>query len=116
MRPRFRLNAPGDFYVADGECLTCLLPAQAAPALMGLHEDEPSNCESHCFFARQPQSTAEIETAIQAIWSSCCRALRYSGRDAAVLARLEALGLEGQCDYPGEQDLGADERRSGARG
>jgi len=68
---------------------------------MGLHEDELSNRESHCFFARQPQSPAEIEGAIQAIGSSCCGALRYGGRDAVVLARLKALGLEDQCDYPG---------------
>lgn len=101
MRPRFRLNAPGDFYVADGECITCLLPSHAAPSLMELHEDEGGNRHAHCFFAQQPQSPAEIEAAIQAVWSSCCRSLRYAGRDAAVLARLKALGLEDQCDYPG---------------
>ena len=98
---RFRLNAPGDFYVADGECITCLLPARAAPTLMGLHEAELSSGGSHCFFARQPQSTAEFEAAILALQCSCCGALRYGGRDAVVLARLKTLGLEDQCDWPG---------------
>ena len=99
MRPRFRLNAPGDFYVADGECITCLAPEHAAPTLMGLHEEGQGR--SHCFFARQPQTPAEIDDAIGAVRSACCASLRYAGRDAAVLARLKALGLQGQCDYPG---------------
>lgn len=95
----FRLNAPGDFYVADKECITCLLPAHVAPMLMGLHEAEDSQGESHCYFARQPRTPAELDAAIEAMRVACCGSLRYSGRDATVLARLAALGLEDRCDF-----------------
>ncbi len=101
MRPQYRLNAPGDFYVADGECIACLQPAHVAPTLMGFHEDEASPGGSHCYFARQPQSVADVDDAIRAMRSACCASLRYSGCDPSVLARLKALGLECQCDYPG---------------
>jgi hypothetical protein len=98
-RERFRLNAAGDFYVENGQCITCLAPEHAAPALMGFHKDPTgSNRESHCYFARQPQSQDEIYRAIRAVWSGCCGALRYAGTDPEVIRRLTDLGLEGQVD------------------
>jgi hypothetical protein len=98
----FRLNAPGDFYVADGECITCGAPEHAAPALMGFHQDPKpgSNRDSHCYFARQPESQDETYRAIRAMWVACCGALRYGGRDAQIIHRLVDLGLGAQVDAP----------------
>jgi hypothetical protein len=46
---------------------------------------------SHCFFGRQPESPAELWLAINAVEHACCGSLRYSGRDAQVLAQLKKL-------------------------
>jgi hypothetical protein len=39
--PRFRLNAPGDFFVEDGCCISCTAPEHEAPELMAHDEDHP---------------------------------------------------------------------------
>ncbi len=73
-------NAPGDFYVAEGHCITCLLPESEAPDLIGLHSDTEHG-GSHCYFKKQPSGASEIHSAIEAVDVSCCGALRYSGTD-----------------------------------
>src|SRR5262245_21900427 len=96
MRLRHPRNAPGHFYVADGECMACMVPEAVAPDLMGFH-DSPEL--SHCFFARQPRGEAEVRAALDAMHASCCGALRYAGTDRDVLAELKRLGLAAQCDH-----------------
>jgi hypothetical protein len=92
-------NAPGDFYVACDECITCCAPEQEAPDLMGFFEDpDGSNARSHCYFARQPRTSDEFARAIRAVHVSCCEAVRYRGSDRFVLRRLVQLGNEQSCD------------------
>src|SRR5215216_6853106 len=85
-KERFPKNAPGPFYVANGECITCMAPEHEAPDLMGF--DEEAN---HCYFKKQPSTPEEFERAARAVWASCCAAVQYSGDDPAVLQRIEEL-------------------------
>jgi len=87
------MNAPGDFYVEDGRCITCGAPHDAAPALMAWTDDN-----SHCFFRRQPSTKEEVEQAIQAVRCSEVCALRYAGNDPDILRRLKEAGMGDQCD------------------
>ncbi len=98
MKKRYHLNAPGDFYTLEGECISCMTPHTKAPALMGYDEDI-----GHCYFKRQPNNDDEIEEACQALDSSCCAALRYSGNDPKIILRLRALGVGSQCDSEEEK-------------
>jgi hypothetical protein len=93
---RFRLNAPGDFYVEDGMCIACAAPQLEAPELISHTEDGES--QYHCYFHRQPATPLEVEHAIQAVFVSCCEAVQYGGRDPAILARLTSLGSGGPND------------------
>src|SRR5262245_57616673 len=101
---RFRLNAPGDFYVQDGRCITCMTPHAVAPSLMGFHST--SRSDSHCYFARQPQTAEEVAAAVSAVTHSCCAALRYAGKDPAVLQALADLGAAESCDALTERGEG----------
>ena len=91
--PRHALNAPGDFYVEGGSCISCRAPEESAPDLM-THEGD-----WHCYFKRQPQTPAEVEQAIEAVVVSCCNAVRYGGRDPRILAQLIAEGKGNECDH-----------------
>ena len=86
-------NATGDFYVVAADCIRCLLPECQAPTLMGFDE-----LDEHCYFARQPQTQEQVDAAIAALASACCGALRYRGRDPAILTRLSDLGQAAQID------------------
>lgn len=79
--------------MVDAECITCGAPEAEAPALM-THE-EPT---AHCYFARQPRTSAELDQAIQAVVVSCCGAVRYGGQDLIVLRRLREHGAGESCD------------------
>lgn len=98
-RPPHPLNAPGDFYVEFGSCIACGVPEQVAPALVQF-SDNPEDAfhQSHCFFARQPQTREETEQAIQALVQSCCAAVRYAGSDPVILERLRHMGHGWCCD------------------
>jgi ferredoxin len=89
---RTPLNAEGDFYVVKDMCITCMAPHHEAPELMGMDE------ETGCYFRRQPQTAEELEHAVEAVRVSCVEALRYSGDDAEILARLRAKGCKSQSD------------------
>ncbi len=90
----YHLNAPGDFYVEDGMCISCEAPEHEAPDLMA-HDET-----GHCYFKRQPQSSAETDRAILALTVGCCGATRYRGRDPEIIARLNASGTAEACDHP----------------
>ena len=53
---------------------------------------------AHCFFARQPVTSEEVNAAIRATWTSCCQSLRYGGDNPAILARFIELGEPQLCD------------------
>ena len=86
-------SAPGDFYVVNGECITCGAPHAVAPNLVGWAE----NAEfEHCIWKRQPQTQEEIEEAISAILVSEVGCHRYAGNDPGILDRLGST----YCDAP----------------
>lgn len=84
--PAFHLNAPGDFYVGENECIMCEAPEHEAPELMS--HDESTHGYGHCYFKRQPSTPDEVSHAIEAVKVSCCGAVRYGGSDPAIISRL----------------------------
>jgi len=90
-------NAPGPFYVAKDQCITCMAPEAEAPMLMGFDEDAPS-----CYFRRQPETAEEVYRAMRALRVACCDALRYDGSDPEVARRLVVAGSGAQVDRPPE--------------
>ncbi len=48
---RHPLNVPGDFYVEDGRCVSCLVPFEAVPELLRYEEEA-----SHCYVCQQPRN------------------------------------------------------------
>jgi hypothetical protein len=94
MRERHPLNAPGDFYVERGQCISCGAPEAEAPMLMAYDEEEG------CYFRRQPETEEEVQCAINAILVSCVRPQRYAGTDEKVRIRLSVLGFRDNCDHP----------------
>ena len=90
---RFEKNAPGPFY-GTGGCTACGTPEAEAPELLAALTDE--NLDT--YFVRQPQSSDEVEHACRAIEVCCLAALRYAGRDPAILRRLGNRDL--YCDHP----------------
>lgn len=98
--PRLRnpRNVPGDFYT-ENICLGCCLPEAEAPDLLGF-ETELDNPHYGCFFKKQPGTPEELACAFVAMRVNCIDTLRYGGTDAAILTRLQDLGMESQCDYP----------------
>ena len=94
-KERFPKNAQGPFYVANGECITCMAPEHAAPELMGFDEEA-----RHCYFKRQSSTPDELERAVRAVWVSCCGAVQYSGDDANIrrlIAEYDQEGLRRMC-------------------
>lgn len=84
----------GDFYVVDGECITCGAPEAEAPDLIEHQKGE----YGHCYFKKQPETEDEINRAINAVAVSCISGLRYRGIDENILKRLYEIGEHGQCD------------------
>jgi hypothetical protein len=96
-KERYPLNAPGPFYVGNGECISCRAPEHVAPTLMG-YERSKDGSTGHCYFKKQPASSEETGKAILAVKHACCAALRYSGNDPDILKQLEPY----ECDPPPE--------------
>jgi hypothetical protein len=88
-KERFPKNVEGPFFVANGECITCMAPEHEAPDLMGF--DQEAN---HCYFRKQPSTPEELERAVRAVWASCCSAVQYSGDDPRVHQRIAELHEE----------------------
>jgi hypothetical protein len=86
------LNAPGDFYVENGCCTLCGIPWSAAPELFSVVTNE------HCYVARQPNTTTELDRMLTVIECADLECIRYRGRDAAIQTRLVDLGEGRQCD------------------
>ena len=91
------LNARGDFYIENTECITCGWPHVTAPDLMEWERDEEGH-EAHCYFKKQPETQYEIEQALKAIEGSCCGAVRYCGSDPAIIQRLRDAGCGNAVD------------------
>jgi hypothetical protein len=93
------LNAPGDFYVERGQCISCGAPEGEAPMLMAFDEEEG------CYFRRQPETEEEVQCAIMAISVSCVAPHRYAGTDSKIRLRLAAMQVADACDHPLEQPV-----------
>ena len=92
-------NAPGAFYVEKDLCITCRAPEAVAPDLIGFHKDQSgSNARSHCYFKKQPETSAEIECAIKAVSANCCGSFRYAGSDREVIKRLRRAQCQDAID------------------
>ncbi len=85
-KDRFPKNAPGPFFVANGECIACMAPEREAPDLMGFDQEA-----THCYFRKQPSTQEELERAARAVWVSYCGAQYYSGDDPTVHRRIADL-------------------------
>src|SRR5687767_10819361 len=81
--PRFEKNVPGPFY-GTGECMACGAPEVEAPQLLAPLEGD--NYDT--YFVRQPATPEEVEQACRALESCCASALRYGGKDPAIIRRL----------------------------
>lgn len=84
---RHGMNAPGPFYVVNQDCMTCGYPHVLAPDLMAWEMNSEGR-EAHCYFHKQPETSQEIEQAVNAVKGSCCGALRYSGSDPDIIRRI----------------------------
>ncbi len=95
---RLTRNVEGPFYTTGcpsvdpesvdgmiGDCLQCEAPEHEAPKLLA--ELNESNLDT--YFVRQPQNEAETERACNAIRVCCVCALRYGGKDLAIIRKLE---------------------------
>lgn len=92
---RHSKNAPGPFYVVQGECISCRTPESVAGGLMSYDEGR----DNGCFFVRQPVDESETSAAVLAVQASCCGAVRYGGKDPEILRRLAALDCSYQLDH-----------------
>ncbi|HET9280330.1 MAG TPA: hypothetical protein VFR24_00010 [Candidatus Angelobacter sp.] len=90
-------NAPGDFYVLNGECIACGMPHCAAPELIEWDVNSQGDL-THCFFRKQPETALELVHAVKAIEGSCCGAVRYRGSDPAAIEKLRWAGCENAID------------------
>ena len=95
-------NASGDFYVQRDQCIICRLPYETAPGIFGFHDASLGtgvHVGSHCYVALQPATPAELDLTIEALTSSCCSAVRYSGKDPDIIERIKAKGSAQSCDH-----------------
>ena len=81
-----RENVLGDWYTT-GECLACGAPESVAPALFAPLTD--SNFTT--YFIQQPRTPADVALACRAARVCCTAAVRYGGREPAVLELLQDL-------------------------
>jgi hypothetical protein len=108
--PPYPKNAPGDFYVEDGCCITCEAPYHEAPDLIA-HDEEGDY--PHCYFKRQPETPEEVERAVMACNVSCVRAVRYAGKNQKILKRFRELGSEDSCDVGSGREVDRGEEKPG---
>jgi hypothetical protein len=92
-----RMNAPGQFYVVNQDCMTCGYPHILAPDLMAWEMDSGGR-ETHCYFRKQPETSQEVEQALRAVEGSCCGALRYCGSDPEIIQKLKDAGCKEAID------------------
>lgn len=88
-------NAPGDFYVEDGCCITCGVPLEEAPDVFAW-AGEPN--ESHCVVANQPKTGSAVDRTLNAMWSGEIQCIRYRGADSDIVRRIVEMGYTDLCD------------------
>ena len=96
---RFPGNAEGPFYTLGhkcsaierhtrrewcGDCMQCEAPELEAPDLLAPLKE--GNIDT--YFVRQPATSDELQRACRALMVCCVAALRYGGKDRAIIERL----------------------------
>lgn len=76
-------SADGDFYVVNGECISCGAPHAVAPDLIGWARNE-----CHCIWKKQPETPGELEQAFAAFDASEVGCYRYAGTDSTIITRI----------------------------
>jgi len=89
-------NAPGDFYVENGCCLTCEMPFILAPELFAWSSNEGA---FHCYVKRQPATPGELEQMLSAVHAAEAQCIRYRGTEQLVHLRLLESGDRAICDH-----------------
>jgi len=79
---RYDKNVAGDFYVSgEGCCTLCGMPEAVAP-------DFFDSDKVQCFVKRQPQTSDEITTVLEAFITQEFDCVRYGGSDSRIIQRL----------------------------
>jgi hypothetical protein len=91
IKDRYPFNK-GDFYINNGDCISCGAPQAEAPDIIEHGKG------GHCYFKKQPHTETELDQAISALMVSCISALRYGGTEEKILKRLYEDGLSDLCD------------------
>lgn len=96
MRPRYRLNVVGDFYVEHGCCTFCGVPAATAPELFGGFERDGTVSEDveQCWVKKQPSTGDELAAMIETVKRQELGCIRYCGSDADIRQRLRDADAE----------------------
>jgi hypothetical protein len=81
-------NAPGDFYVAAGACVSCVLRGDGSEEDGELMDLSGAPGRIHCRFHRQPATPDEVQIACQAVRNCTAEAVRYAGKDKTILDRI----------------------------
>lgn len=105
-------NVPGDFYVEMGCCTLCDVPMVEAPSLFTyiIEENQPY----HCYVSKQPSSDGELNAMLAVICCSETECIRYRGKDASLIRRIEEMGTPNACDYTSvDGEIRAREQHSG---
>jgi len=89
---RIRNPRPVISYVEKGQYLACGVPHVVAPDLVGWTDEKVQ----HCFWKKQPGTSAELERAIAVLEAQELGCHRYAGTDPAILNQV----LSTYCDYP----------------
>lgn len=88
-------NAPGDFYVEDGCCITCGVPLEEAPEIFAWAKGPEY---TSCVVSKQPQSPDEIDRTLAAMWAGEVQCIRYRGVEADIGRRIVEMGHAELCD------------------
>ena len=85
-------NAPGDFYVEDGCCVTCAVPFTVAPDMFAWAT------EDQCVVCKQPETAEELNRMVAAFKVADMGCIRYKGNERSIQIRLVKSGDGNQCD------------------
>ena len=90
-------NAPGPFYVAEGECVGCGVPTEIAPDIFGSDDRGPTSV-ARCFVRAQPCTAEALAEIVRAMTTAEVDCIRYRGCDPKTIAELDRQGLLHLCD------------------
>ncbi len=79
-------SVPGDFYVEQGCCTACGVPEVIAPDLV----EHTAERYWHCYWKKQPETSEELDRAIEILHTQELGCHRYGGTDPAIIERLPA--------------------------